>query len=122
MSRERRLFSREFKLVALARLETAGNVGALARELGVRRELLYKWRAKYAAGGAGALSTTGRPRPELSDGAGLDDAACGPERIAALERKVGQQQLELDFFRAALRQVGGPRRRSGGRGGPASTR
>ena len=42
--------------------------------------------------------------------------------IAELERKVGQQQLELDFFRAALQQVKGPRRGNGGRGGPASTR
>jgi hypothetical protein len=26
-------------------------------------------------------------------------------RIADLERKIGQQQLELDFFRVALRHV-----------------
>jgi hypothetical protein len=30
-------------------------------------------------------------------------------RIAALERKVGQQALELDFFRAALKHFGQPR-------------
>jgi hypothetical protein len=30
--------------------------------------------------------------------------------------------VELDFFRAALQQVRGPRRRNGGPGGPASTR
>jgi hypothetical protein len=43
-------------------------------------------------------------------------------RIAELERKVGQQQLELDFFQQALRQVGGARRPSAGPGVPASTR
>ena len=31
------------------------------------------------------------------------------KRIAELERKVGQQQLDLDFFQRALRHVGAPR-------------
>jgi hypothetical protein len=44
------------------------------------------------------------------------------KRIVDLERKVGQQQLELDFFRQALRQVGDVRRPSDGSGVPASTR
>ena len=127
MPKERRLYSREFKLAALARFETTGNVEALARELGVGRELLYKWQRKYAAGGASALSTSGRPRPVEMPGneEGADALEVGDQarrRIAELERKVGQQQLELDFFRAALQQVRGPRRRNGGRGGPASTR
>jgi transposase len=39
-------------------------------------------------------------------------------RIAELERKIGQQQLELDFFRQALRQV----RLSTGPGVTGSTR
>jgi hypothetical protein len=30
-------------------------------------------------------------------------------RIAELERKIGQQQLDLDFFQRALRHVGAPR-------------
>ena len=41
------------------------------------------------------------------------------ERIAELERKIGQQQVELDFFRQALRQVEGARRPSDG---PGATR
>ena len=42
-------------------------------------------------------------------------------RIAELERKVGQQQLELDFFRQALRQAKGVGPTSGGPGVTAST-
>jgi transposase len=127
VSKERRLYSREFKLAALARFETAGDVGELARALGIRRELLYKWRRKYALGGSMALGTAGRPRPMEMPGTEAvgeaeDDVARARHRVAELERKVGQQQLELDFFRAALRQVKEPRRRSGGRGGPTSTR
>ena len=119
MSRERRRYSREFKLAALARLKEVGHVGDLAAELGVRRELLYKWRVKYEAGGAEALSTTGRPR---SGPARLEREELAQARIAELERTIGRQQLELDFFRAALQQVKDRRWPSGGRGGPASTR
>ena len=104
--------------MALARLEAAGDVVDLARELGIRRELLYKWRAKFAAGGEAALKTTGRPRPTPGSPAAMD----GADRISELERTIGRQQVELDFFRAALQQVRGPRRRNGGPGGPASTR
>jgi transposase len=43
-------------------------------------------------------------------------------RIAELERKIGQQQVDLDFFQRALRQVREARRASGGPGATASTR
>jgi transposase len=126
VSRERRLFSREFKLAAIARLADAPNVLDLARDLGVRREMLYKWQAKFASGGAAALNTTGRPRPVVSlppgSEAGVDDATRAARRVGELERKVGQQQLEIDFFRAALRHLKDRGPKNGGPGGPASTR
>lgn len=126
MSKERRRFTREFKLAALARFDEAGDVRALARELGIRRELLYKWRSKYQAGGASALTTTGRPRavpmPAADSAEVWDDAERARRRIAELERKVGQQSIELDFFREALRQVRDLSQPKGGLGGPASTR
>jgi transposase len=125
VSRYRRQHSREFKLAALARFERTSDVQGLARELGIDRGLLYKWQAKYEVGGAEALATCGRPRgwPELgSEGAAESAAGSAAGRIAELERKVGQQELALDFFRAALRHVRDQRRRSGGPGGSASTR
>ncbi len=127
MPRRRREYTREFKLAALARFEACENAYALARELGIRRELFYRWRAQYASGGAAALRGSGRPgaaglpAPGAETGP-LDEATLARRRIAELERKVGQQQLELDFFRAALRRVKGSGPRSGGSGGPASTR
>jgi transposase-like protein len=102
---ERRQFDREFKLMALRRMETTGNVEALAEELGLRRELLYKWRRKFDAGGAEALRNSGRPRPtEVSP-----EALNGERRIAELERKVGEQALLIDFFKGALRRIEGSR-------------
>lgn len=128
-----RVFSREFKLAALRRMLAGENVTALARELKVRRKLLYAWRDRFRSGGAEALRTRGRPRKVVglvagaagapaATGAASADLEKARRQIAALERKVGQQQLELDFFRQALRQVEGKRRTSDGRGATASTR
>jgi transposase len=51
-----------------------------------------------------------------------DALTTAQRRIAELERKVGQQQLDLDFFQQALRHVRGLRQRSGAPGGTGSTR
>jgi hypothetical protein len=91
----------------------------VARELGIRRELLYKWQAKYAAGGAEALKTTGRPRPA---DAGLSPEAMDEQRrIAELERKVGEQAVLIDFFEGALRRIEASRRPKDGPGVTASS-
>jgi len=140
MSEERR-FGREFKLAALARMEAGENVSALCRELGIRRKYLYQWRERFRLGGPVALRSRGRPTKAevvamrsgepatlpvvaavMPAPAPPDELARAERRIAELERKVGQQQVELDFFQRALRQVGEVRQRSGARGGTASTR
>jgi transposase len=117
-------WSREFKLLALARMEEVRDVTALALELGVRRELLYKWRRLFLAGGPEALHPIGRPLNETR--MALPPSLAPPpdtaRQVETLERKIGQQQLDLDFFREALRHVGEARRRSGVPGGKASTR
>ncbi len=136
-----RLFSREYKLAALRRMQAGENVSALARELGIRRKYLYQWRERFRAGGPEALRTRGRPskaealaiaahgvglRPAagaaMGDAVPPDELTKAQRRIAALERKVGQQQVELDFFQQALRQVRGTRGPSGAVGAAASTR
>jgi transposase-like protein len=138
---EERRFSREFKLAALSRMASGENVSALARELGIRRKYLYQWRDRFRVGGPMALRSRGRPtRVEvlaMRTGSAValpasvsampmpsppDDLALAQRRIAELERKIGQQQVDLDFFQRALRQVGELRQRSGAPGGTASTR
>jgi transposase len=127
----KRLFSREYKLAALRRMLAGENVSALARELGVRRKYLYQWRERFRAGGPLALRSRGRPTKaevlamqapeapsELAAAAAVapaesDELSKAQRRIAELERKVGQQQVELDFFQRALRQVRETRPRSG---------
>jgi transposase len=108
-----RRFERAFKIAALERMAAGENVSALSRELGVRRKLLYQWRETVRRGGVEALRGVGRPRaaerlvarPRLAAPPGVavpDALGRAQERIAALERKIGQQALELDFFAQAL--------------------
>jgi transposase len=136
-----KVFSRAFKLSALRRMLSGENVSALARELGVRRKYLYQWRERFRAGGPEALRSRGRPTkaealaieahgswtPRAEDLPAVEAAASDPlsraeRRIADLERKVGQQQVELDFFQRALRQVREGGRSTGAPGATASTR
>ncbi len=128
MSKEQaRVFSRAFKVAAVNRMLSGENVTALARQLGVRRNLLYNWRQAMRRAGVAGLRNAGRPRAGVGPPA-LDVTAAGGaaeleaarQRIVALERKVGQQQLELDFFSKALQQVGAPQPQTAA-GAPAST-
>jgi hypothetical protein len=48
--------------------------------------------------------------------------AAARARIAELERKIGQQQVDIDFFQEALRQIEGIRRANAEPGVTASTR
>ena len=120
-----RVFSRAFKMVAVRRMMAGEDVSALSRELQVLRKDLYYWRAHFRAGGPEALRGKGRPRktaivPRPAEPSGELEKA--RERIAELERKIGQQQVDIDFFRQALQRVGGARRRNAEPGVPRSTR
>ncbi len=129
--REIRSFSTGFKLEAIDRLEAGENVSELARELSVKRTLLYRWRDAFRSGGELALRS-GPGRPTRSEAVAMA-AARGPSakargrsdaqrKIAELERKIGQQQLDLDFFKEALRRIEASRRPIEGPGVTASSR
>jgi len=137
MPKEGRQHSREFKLVAIGRMQAGENVSALARELGIRRKLLYEWRDRFRRHGEEGLRLPGRPKrgmvalrersarkdpPAPAAPVAEDELAAAKRRIAELERKIGQQELDLDFFHLALRRVGAKRPTSGASGGTASTK
>jgi hypothetical protein len=128
-----RVFSRAFKLGIVNRMLAGEKVRALARELRFSSKDLYIWRARFLSGGPEALRGPGRPRKSevfaspASGGPSSPPGAAGElekahKRVAELERKIGQQQVELDFFRQALRQVRGARRPSAGPGVTGSTK
>ena len=105
------------KQAAVARVAAGESIAEVARDLKLRGRLLYAWRDKVRTGGPAALRERGRPRkggmtvaaPAVAAPAvaatGEGDLARAQRRVAELERKIGQQQVDLDFFRRALRHV-----------------
>ena len=106
----RRHFEVEFKLKVVKRLLKGESVTSVSREVGVLRKDLYLWKQAYQRGGEGLVNRRGRPwrksevmaRNAMKNETELTQAR---KRIQELERKVGQQELELDFFAKALRCV-----------------
>lgn len=109
-----RTFSTEYKQAVVLRLEAGERIAAVSEELKIRRKLLYEWRAAYRKLGAAGLNRKrGRkpggarasPAAAPATPAPLSDLARAQARIAELERKIGKQQMDLDFFREALRLI-----------------
>jgi transposase len=106
-----RVYAVELKRTAVRRVLAGEAVHAVAKELGVDRQRLYRWLERAHLNGLESLRAPGRPRK--SEGRILTPRGGGPSgkghvaqrRIDELERKVAQQELDLDFFRQALRHV-----------------
>ena len=112
------------KLTLVRRFEAGERASALALEAGVLSKSLYQWRAAYLAWGLAGLDRKrgrkpgGRAAAAPSSAPDAVAAAARPPderaqaRIAELERLVGRQQADLDFFREALRSWDEKRRAS----------
>lgn len=92
MSTSRRTFTREFKVAAIKRLQTGMPVGRVARELQVSPNQLHSWKRQFEEKPNSAFSGEGRRRGEET-------------QVAELERKIGQQAMEIDFLKSCLRQI-----------------
>jgi transposase len=112
-----RVYDAKFKQRAVGRLCAGENVSALARELGIRRKLLYDW--KQVAGRGWPWRRPGRPRKTPTDPTALTAGVA--QRVAELERLVGRLTLENRFFRGALQNVEELRRAPGGSSRGASS-
>lgn len=122
MSGARRVFTPEYRVGIVKRILAGESVTTLSRELRIKRSVLYRWRDAYREEGEAGLSrSAGRP-----PGAQAGKPPSSPQeallwRIAELERKVGQQQLENDFLRRAFKRVEELRQQRRETGATAST-
>jgi transposase-like protein len=128
-----RAFSTAFKESVVLRLEAGGRLAAVADELGIRRALLHESRNAYRRPGGRRVepqagSEAGRQKVEFAAGRALPVSPSGPDgapviarpggelggelgderarakaRLAELERVIGRRQVDLVFFRRALR-------------------
>jgi transposase len=88
----RRQFTQEFKLAAVRRLEQGVSMAEVARGLEVNPNVLHRWRREFRQGPGNAFPGNGKQR--WSEG-----------RVAELERKIGQQALEIDFLKGCLQRI-----------------
>ncbi|MBV9224665.1 MAG: transposase [Acidobacteriaceae bacterium] len=98
MGLSRRKFTKEFKEAALRRLDLGASIAEVARACEVNPNLLHRWRKEVREYRVKAFPGPGMRRAE-------------EERVAQLERKVGQQALEIDFLRRCLQHVEEQRKR-----------
>ncbi len=90
--KSRRKFTKDFKQTAVSRLNSGQSVAEVARALEVHPGDLHRWRREMQEHGERAFIGLGKKRAEES-------------RVAELERKVGQQAMEIDFLKRALQHV-----------------
>jgi transposase len=84
---KRRKFSMEFKRGALEQANQSGvSCAQVARELGIRDNLLTRWRREAVSQGNNAFAGTGTPRDE---------------ELARLKRELVRVKKERDFLREA---------------------
>ncbi|RWE92366.1 helix-turn-helix domain-containing protein [Mesorhizobium sp.] len=130
-----RIINEEDKLSLLQRMEAGENISELAREAGISRQRLYDWRDRLRLTGSLKARRRGRPgKASVVSSEPLQQSgemALPPEekalaktrrRISELEQKVGQQQLDLDFFQEALRRIRDDHRQDTAPGGTESSR
>ena len=98
---KRKRFTREFKLEALRLLEQRDKSGAtLARELGVRRNQLYKWRREVQL----------RGEQEAFKGPGRNAAKENVSELTALKKRNARLEEENAILKKAEAYFSGPRR------------
>ena len=104
----RRKFTRELKLEAVRRLEAGVSMAEVARGLEVSPNVLHRWQREFRQAPGNAFPGQGQRR--WSEG-----------KVAELERKVGQQAMEMDFLRTSLQRIEEQRMLQASSGSPRST-
>src|SRR5258708_30233939 len=92
MALSRRKFTKEVKVAAIQRLNAGSSIAEVARAFEVNPNLLHRWRQEFHHGPGNAFPGTGKRRWEET-------------KVAQLERKVGQQAVEIDFLKGCLQRI-----------------
>ncbi len=120
-----RRHSHEFRVEIARRMLNGECVKALSEEYSLPRSMMYRWRDAYRRSGPEGLQRRiGRPPGSGSKPTAIAKSSAEEtlrRRVAELERTIGRQSVEIDFFKGVFKrleaQPKAPRR-----GGAASTR
>jgi transposase len=92
MGLSRRKFTKEFKIAALRQVDAGVSIAAVARSCEINPNLLHRWRRDFQQSPEQAFS-------------GLGQRKTDENRVSELERKIGQQALEIDFLKRCLQRI-----------------
>jgi transposase len=92
MGLSRRKFTKEMKLAAVQQLEAGSTAAEVARAFEVNANMLHRWRKEFRHGPRNAFPGAGKRRWDET-------------KVAQLERKVGQQAVEIDFLKGCLQRL-----------------
>lgn len=97
MDLARRVYNRELKVAAMREIDGGRTVAEVARQLELSPKALERWRSEWRARGELAFPGIGRRgvTPQLSE----------LQRVAELERKIGQLTMENDFLKKTLEHL-----------------
>jgi transposase len=90
MAKERKTYTKEFKIEAVRLIKTSGKTQSqIEEDLGIGSGCLSRWKKKYAENGEQAFPGNGRPKPEK-------------EHIQQLERENEILRQERDILKKAV--------------------
>lgn len=87
----RKVYDTAFKMKAVELSNERSNIAELARELGIRASMLYKWRNDYEKFGEGSFP-----------GKGILQQTPEQKKISELEAKLKDAELERDILKKAI--------------------
>lgn len=91
MNTTRKVYDRDFKLNTVELSYTRENIKELAHELGLRAELIYRWRSELAT--KEGRSFPGNGRQNLSD---------EESEIVRLQKELADMRMERDILKKAV--------------------
>src|SRR6202008_5045826 len=89
MGLSRRKFTKDVKMAAVQQLESGRSAAEVARAFAVNPNLLHRWRKEFRHGPGNAFPGGGKRRWDET-------------KVAQLERKVGQQTLDIVGWKGAV--------------------
>jgi len=104
-----RRYTDEFRQMCVERLKQTDNIVELAKELGVHRRMLYRWRDQLEP----RAKKAGPPPPSRE--------ARLRNEVNQLKRALAEKALEIDFFKGALQKIEARRQSPDVTGAKAST-
>jgi len=91
MKKTRKVYDKEFKLMAVNLCYTGKSATEVGAELGVRSEIISRWKREYESNKTGSFSGNGNPVLTESE-----------KEIARLKKELKETQLERDILKKAV--------------------